>query len=113
METERAAKGLKAGLWLCWIGILTSPVGLLAVGGGPCAGPDSILGSVILLSVGATGVAGAAFGLPKVWSGIKVEPPMRPWGLVSLCGASLAGLIGVLYVFVGFSSLSVYLRLRP
>jgi hypothetical protein len=53
----------KTGLRVCWLSVLALPVGLLAIGGGPCAGPRNALGWAILLTVGAVGIAGGTFGI--------------------------------------------------
>src|SRR5215469_8373472 len=40
----------KIGATLCWLSSVTLPLGLLAIGGGPCAGPRNATGSAIFAS---------------------------------------------------------------
>jgi hypothetical protein len=111
MELEQKLRLFKSGLWLCWIAILLTPVGLLAIGGGPCAGPNNTLGSIILFGVGLSALFGALFGVAMVLRGIAAaDGPSRLWGALSVCGAGLAGLAGVFYLLVGFAAASVFLR---
>jgi hypothetical protein len=109
---EQSARGkFKTGLWTCWLSVLALPVGLLAIGGGPCAGPRNALGSTILLTVGAVGTGGGIFGIIRIFRGIKEVK-----GLALLAGAASAivggfvTLVGAVYLFIGFESLQVYLR---
>src|SRR5580704_12861084 len=53
---------LKKGIVLCWLSLLTLPVGLLAIGG-PCTGPRNITGSLIILLAGLLSVAMPVYGV--------------------------------------------------
>ena len=111
MDAKPITSRFKSGLWLCWASICASPVGLLAIGGGPCAGPNNLAGSIILFSAGLCAVGGTIFGITRVVRGIKAEDgPQRLWGVLSVAGAGLSGLAGVFYLLVGFGSASVYLK---
>jgi len=102
---------LETGLWLCWLSFLGLPLGLLAIGGGPCAGPRNAAGSAILLAVGTIGVGGGLSGIAKILWGIKTASiPLRVAGVLSAAVAGLASLVGGFYLFVGYQSLQVFLR---
>ena len=102
---------LKTGLWLCWLSFFVLPVGLLAIGGGPCAGPRNAAGSTILLVVGLVGVGGGLFGIAKIFRGIKDATNwLRLVGAVSAIFAGFACLAGAAYLFIGYQSLQVFLR---
>jgi hypothetical protein len=55
-----------SGITLCWLALLTLPIGLLAIGGGPCAGPRNIVGSLILLVAGSGALVMSAFGVYRI-----------------------------------------------
>src|SRR5579859_7475197 len=98
------------GLWLCWLSLLALPLGLLAIGGGPCAGPRNALGSAILLSVGMFGVGGGIFGIVRIFQGIKQTTNLlRLAGVLSVSVAVFASLVGGAYLLVGYISLQIYL----
>jgi hypothetical protein len=102
---------LKTGLWLCWVSLFALPVGLLAIGGGPCAGPNNAIGSTILLIVGSIGVGGGLFGIFKISRGIKeVKNWLRVAGALSVVAAGFACLGGAAYLFIGYQSLRVFLQ---
>jgi hypothetical protein len=44
MDSNLRTTQFKSGLWLCWLSLLALPVGLLAIGGGPCGGHVTRLG---------------------------------------------------------------------
>jgi len=101
----------RTGLWLCWLSLLALPLGLLAIGGGPCAGPRGALGSAILFSVGMLAVGGGLFGIVRVFQGIKqTSNRLRVAGVLSVCVAVFASLGGGAYLLVGYISLRAYLR---
>lgn len=101
----------KSGLYLCWISLIILPVGLLAIGGGPCAGPRNSLGSAILLTVGACSVAAAIYGAIRVLTNIRaVQNLMKVWAALSVCCASLGAFVGGLYLLFGFATLRDFLR---
>ena len=56
----------KIGATLCWLSSVTLPLGLLAIGGGPCAGPRNATGSAILLLVGVAAIVGPVYGFVRV-----------------------------------------------
>jgi hypothetical protein len=110
MDEIRGSK-FKSGLYLCWISLLLLPVGLLAIGGGPCAGPRNSLGSAILLTVGVCSVAAAVYGAIRVLTSIKAaQNPMRVWGAFSICCAGLGAFVGGVYLLFGIVSLRAFLR---
>jgi len=100
-----------AGLWLCWLSLGALPLGLLAIGGGPCAGPRNALGSAILLFVGMFGVGGGIFGTVWILQGIKQATiVLRVAGTFSISVAVFASLVGGAYLLFGFVSLWSFLR---
>ena len=102
---------LKTGLWLCWLPFFALPVGLLAIGGGPCAEPRNADGSTILLVVGLVGVGGGLFGIAKIFRGIRdAKNWLRAVGALSAIVAGFACLAGTAYLFIGYQSLQVFLR---
>jgi hypothetical protein len=110
-ETSDKIFKFKSGLQVCWISLLTLPLGLLAIGGGPCAGPRNALGSTILLTVGLFGVGAAILGASRIVQGFRSETiAMRFWGAISVCLAGFVGLVGGLYLLIGIESLEVFMR---
>lgn len=102
---------LKSGLWLCWTSIFVLPMGLLAIGGGPCAGPQNALGSAILLGVGGGAAGAAAIGVVKVLRSIRAEAVAgKIWSGFSVLCAGFAAFVGAVYVLLGFVSLEAFLR---
>ena len=111
MNDDTGRNRFRSGLWLCWCSLFVLPIGLLAIGGGPCAGPRNALGSAILLAVGGGAAAGAIYGAVRVLRGIKARAiSMQLWGVLSVGCAGLAALVGGFYVFFGFVSLQAFLR---
>ena len=101
----------RTGLWLCWLSLFALPLGLLAIGGGPCAGPRNALGSGILLSVGMFGVGGGIFGIIRIFQGIKQATNLlRVAGVLSVSVAVCASLVGGVYLLFGYVSLRSFLR---
>jgi hypothetical protein len=112
MSDKADIKLFKSGLWLCWMSILAAPVGLLAIGGGPCAEPNNAAGSIILLTAGVCALSGTIFGMNKVGRSLRAEDnPLRWFGLLSMFGAILSGLAGALYLFIGVASAAVFFKL--
>ncbi len=110
MDEKIGGSRFKSGVLLCWISLLVLPVGLLAIGGGPCAGPRNSLGSAILLTVGVCSVAAAAYGAIRVLTSIKlVQNVMKVWGALSVCCAGLSAFVGGVYLLLGFVSLRDFL----
>jgi hypothetical protein len=59
--------------------------------------------------VGICAIGGTALGFHRILCGIRTQgASMRLWSVVSLCGPSLAALVGGIYLLVGFASASVY-----
>ena len=111
MNKETGHNPFRSGLWLCWISLFVLPVGLLAIGGGPCAGPQNALGSAILLTVGGCAAAAAIYGVIRVLRGIKARAiSVQLWGVLSVGCAGFAALVGGVYILLGFVSLQAYLR---
>src|SRR5258707_14231554 len=101
----------RTGLSLCWLSLRALPLGLLAIGGGPCAGPRGALGSAILFSVGMFGVGGGIFGIIRIFQGIKQATNlMRVAGVLSVSVAVCASLAGGAYLLFGYVSLRSFLR---
>jgi hypothetical protein len=110
-QSQMRLRQFKTGLWLCWLSFLALPLGLLAIGGGPCAGPRNGLGSLILLTVGAFGVGGGLFGMTRVFRAFKAAKNLlRAGGILSVIVAGFAFLVGGVYLFIGYESLQVFLR---
>jgi hypothetical protein len=111
MNEESGHNQFRSGLLLCWFSLFILPVGLLAIGGGPCAGPRNALGSAILLAIGSAAAGAAIYGAVRVLRGIKARAlSMQLWGLLSLGCAGFAALVGGGYLLFGFVSLQAYLR---
>lgn len=106
-----SGKQFGIGLRLCWGSLALVPLGLLAIGGGPCAGPRNAMGSAILLLGGLGSVGLAVYGIFRVLRGIRAASSlMRVWGALSVCCAGFAGFVGGIYVLLGFVSLDSFLR---
>jgi hypothetical protein len=111
LDEEIGGSRFKSGLCLCWMSLLVLPVGLLAIGGGPCAGPRNSQGSAILLTVGVCRVAAAGPGAIRVLTSMSaVQNLMRVWGALSVCSAGLGCFLGGVYLLVGFISLRQFFR---
>jgi hypothetical protein len=99
------------GLKLCWGALGLVPLGLLAIGGGPCAGPRNAAGSSILLFGGVASLILAVYGISQVLRSIKAEETlMRALGAFSVCCAGLAGFAGGFYLLMGIYSLEAFIR---
>jgi hypothetical protein len=110
MATEQSRQ-FKIGLKLCWGALAPVPLGLLAIGGGPCAGPRNAAGSSILLFGGVASLVLAVYGISQVLRGIRVEGSlMRVWGAFSACCAGFAGFAGGFYLLMGIYSLEAFIR---
>jgi hypothetical protein len=111
MKSNLRATQFKSGLRLCWLSLLALPVGLLAIGGGPCAGPRNAAGSAILLTTGIGSLILAIYGIFRVLRGIRAAAIlMRAWGGLSVCCAGFAGFLGGFYLLMGIISLEAFLR---
>ena len=105
-----AGHQFKIGVGLCWLSWLTLPIGLLAIGGGPCAGPRNIAGSIILLVVGSAAVVAAAVGVYRTVKLFRqVRGKARWFGLASAVLVSPVILVAVFYLLVGVLSLNAYM----
>jgi hypothetical protein len=99
------------GIALCWLSLLILPLGLLAIGGGPCAGPRNIAGSSILFAVGLCAVGSSLNGVYCIFRSFKSSGgASRVLAVFSFLAACFATAVGALYLFLGFESLSVFLR---
>ncbi len=111
MDEDSRRAQFKSGLRLSGFSIILLPAGLLAIGGGPCAGPRNALGSAILLLVGAGAVALGIYGVFRTLRGIRAASwPLWLVAAVSLSCASFAVLAGGAYLFIGILSLDSFLR---
>jgi hypothetical protein len=111
MDSNPPPSQFKFGLWLCWLSLLALPVGLLAIGGGPCQGPRNAAGSAILLPTGVGCLVLAVYGIFRVLRGFRAAAILtRTWGALSVYCAGLAGFVGGFYVLVGITSLEASLR---
>ncbi len=110
MEASIRDTQFKIGVGLVALALLVLPIGLLAIGGGPCAGPRNILGSIILLGVGVFAVGGTAYGAFRIFQNFKLASSgSRLLGAASiLCGFPIA-FVGGVYLYIGVLSLSAYL----
>jgi hypothetical protein len=98
-DSESTGRRLKLGLRLCWLSVALLPIGLLAIGGGPCAGPRNAAGSAILLATGCFSFGLAAYGIFRVGTGGGGTTALRgAWAAVSMCCAGLAGLVASFYL---------------
>jgi hypothetical protein len=103
--------GFKIGATLCWLSSVILPLGLLAIGGGPCAGPRNATGSAILLVVGVAAVIGPVYGVFRVIQFFRaVGFAAKVFGIVSLLYASGVAVIGSLFLFVGALSLRAFMH---
>jgi hypothetical protein len=111
MELKPRENQFKSGLWFCWIAVLLLPLGLLAIGSGPCAGPRDAAGSTILLGGGVGCLILAVSGIFRVLREIRAAGnPMRALGAVSVCCAGFAGFVGGFYLLMGIISLGAFLK---
>ena len=103
---------LRAGLIACWVSFLSLPLGLMAIGGGPCSGPRDAAGSIMLLGSGVGGIIAAGYGIERVSRGFRDSPPLvGMFGVLSALAACLAAVIEVFYVWISVLALQVYLRM--
>lgn len=101
----------KIGATLCWLSSVTLPFGLLAIGGGPCAGPRNATGSAILLVVGVAAIIAPVYSVVRVIQSFRaVGSAAKVFGIVSLLYASAVAVIGSLFFFVGVLSLRAFIR---
>jgi hypothetical protein len=63
---------LKAGIVLCWLSLLTLPVGVFVMGG-PCAGLHNLYGSLILLPAGLLSGAMPVYGISRIFPSFRLE----------------------------------------
>ncbi len=111
MNEQTAHNPFKSGLWLCWTAMFILPIGLLAIGGGQCAGPRNALGSTILLGVGCGAACAAIVGAVRVLRSIRARAVAgKLWGVCSILCAGLAAFVGGFYVLLGCVSLQAFLQ---
>jgi hypothetical protein len=111
MDAAATGTQFRIGMGLVGLSLLTLPIGLLAIGGGPCAGPRNIAGSIILISVGACAVAAPIYGAFRILQNFKsASGGARLLGATSILCACPGVLVGGFYLLIGVLSFSVYLR---
>ena len=94
---------------LCWLSLATLPLGLLAIGGGPCAGPRNIAGSAILLVVGLVAVVAPAYGVFRMLQLFRMAPVgEKLLGVMSVLCACFVVLVGGFYFLIGVLSLRAF-----
>ena len=101
----------KVGVYLCWLSSVILPLGLLAIGGGPCAGPRNATGSAILLAVGLATIIGPVYGVFRViqfFRGVGIAAKF--FAIVSLLYASAVAVIGSFFLFIGVISLDAFIH---
>ena|SRR5579862_4316842 len=112
MELEENLRRYKSGLLWCGISLLAIPVGLLAIGGGPCAGPRDGLGAAILLGAGLSAFGGAVVGISRILRNRSAATELlKAFGILGVCGAVLSGLVGIFYSALGAFVSADYLDL--
>ena len=100
----------RIGAYLCWLSSLILPLGLFAIGGGPCAGPRNATGSAILLIVGVATVIGPAYGIFRIVKFFRsVGIAAKVFGIVSVVYASAVTVIGSLFLLFGAVSLRAFM----
>lgn len=111
MESDNGGKQFAVGVSLCWLPIIILPAGLLAMGGGPCAGPRNVLGSIILLTAGAASVGLAGYGIFRIFKKISLRRiPMRILGVLSASVGCCVMVLGGLLLLMGIYSLESFLK---
>jgi len=101
----------KIGATLCWLSSVMLPVGLLAIGGGPCAGPRNATGSAILLVVGVAAIVGPVYGVVRVIQFFRyVGLAGKAFGIISLLYAGAVAVIGSIFLLFGVISLRAFLH---
>ena len=111
MDALTTSTELKSRTGLVWLSLLTVPIGLWAIGGGPCAGPRNIAGAIILIIVGACAVGVPIYGALNILQNFKLASSgARFLGVVSLVCACLVTLVGGFFLLIGGLALSAFLR---
>ena len=100
----------RIGAYLCWLSSVILPLGLVAIGGGPCAGPRNATGSAILLTVGVAALTGAVLGVFRIIKFFRVVGiAAKVFGIVSLVYASAVAMVGSLFLVFGALSLRAFM----
>ena len=111
MDATVTGTQFRIGVGLVGLSFLALPIGLLAIGGGPCAGPRNIAGSIILLSVGACAVGAPIYGAFRILQNFKLASGRaRLLGVASILCACPIVIVGGFYLLIGVLALSAYLR---
>jgi hypothetical protein len=111
MDATAAATQFRVGMALVGLSLFTLPFGLLAIGGGPCAGPRNIARAIILLSVGTCAVAAPIYGAFRIVQNFKLASGgARLLGAASILCACPTIFIGGFYLLIGAISFNAYLR---
>ena len=100
----------RIGATLCWLSSLILPLGLIAIDGGPCAGPRNATGSAILLVVGVAAILGPVYSVVRVIQFFPLAFTAKAFGVVSVLYASAVAVIGSIFLFVGVLSLRAFMH---
>jgi len=86
---------------------------MLAIGGGPCAGPRNLAGSLILLVTGLFAVGAPLFGIRRLLQFFRpAGAAAKILAVISaLCGCFVV-VVGGFYVFFGVITFASFLRYR-
>jgi hypothetical protein len=110
MDEQSQDIHLRNGFGWCALSLLLLPAGLLAIGGGPCAGPNNALGSMILLSVGLACTGAAIYGSSRLVRGLRsATNVLRVAAVLSLIGSVFIVLLGGFYLVMGAVSFQSYM----
>jgi hypothetical protein len=111
MDAITTSTELKSGTGLVWLSLLTVPIGLWAIGGGPCAGPRNIAGAIILITVGFCAVGVPIYGALNILRNFKLASSgARVLRVVTLVCACLMTVVGGFFLLIGGLALSAFLR---
>ncbi len=96
---------LSIGVALCWLSLAILPLGLVVIGGGPCAGPRDFTGAVCLLLLGIGGLGTAGYDVFRVIrsfnaGGVKA----KMLSVVSVLCAGCVAVIGGFFFIIGLAS---------
>jgi hypothetical protein len=113
MPSPITGNRFKSGIALCCLSLLALPIGLLAIGGGPCAGPRNLMGSLILLLAGVCAVLAPAFGVYHIFPSVKsAGTGKRVLAVISGLCACFVVIVGSLYLLFGFVTFCSFIRYR-
>lgn len=102
----------KTGIATCWLSLLSLPLDLAALGGGPCFGARDAIGSIVVICAGLAGLVAAGYGVDRVIRCFRRLSVLgRALGLLSIVAAGSVALVTTFFLFVGVLSLFDYLRM--